>query len=136
GGGTLPSPRGDDLPWPLIGGLGVLAAAGAFGARWFLAGRRRPSGTVPQAVAEEAPVDLLSSDTRRVASARRPIASWELASALDDEPIGTVDFVGDEGPTRARSGSLRESAETHAWGDDVDRRTLFRRIGLPDKEEL
>lgn len=74
--------------------------------------------------------------------ARRPLASWELASALDDEPIGTVDDgtadVIAAPPVEGSGGNRRvqRMAEMHSWRDESDGRPLLRRLGLPDGEDF
>jgi hypothetical protein len=80
----------------------------------------------------------------------RPRADWELASAFDDAPIGTVDFDAttgelppeieaalDEPVLNVDSGNARSrrAAQMQNWRDQADRRSLLHRVGLPEIDE-
>ena len=82
--------------------------------------------------------------------ARRMPAEWELSSALDDQPIGTIDYDADgaelpanvqaalERPLRPDdeqgNARTRRMREMHAWRDGEDRRSLRRRMRLTDDD--
>jgi hypothetical protein len=132
---------GDGGPWGLLLGLALVAAGGA-AAWWMLVGRRH--GTTSDVPAQELEPRRWSPETTSAEptrSAERRPASWELASALDDEPIGTVD-IGTDDTERGRRSHHRDDrsdsqdADMHSWGDGVDRRQIRRRIRLSEEDGL
>ena len=151
GKGSSPKPAG---PRTLLSLIGLLAVAGAIGGWWlFLAGRRRrdeeDDHLVPATAAVAGAGATAVGTTAPKASPRRP-AEWELASALEDQPIGTIDYDEDDDgelpanvqaaldrpaievePGNART---RRMKEMHAWRDGEDRRSLRRRMHLADDE--
>jgi hypothetical protein len=154
------APTGRDLPaLALAVGLGLAAAVGA-GSWWAVARRRENDPPEPAMLAAAAAAGATVAGHHAPsppgatppAPARRPRppADWELASALDDAPIGTVDYAGggDEVPPEiaaaldapvlhAQPGNARtrRMAEMHSWRDETDRRSLLRRVGLPEVDE-
>jgi hypothetical protein len=82
----------------------------------------------------------MSSETNR--PAQRRLAAWELASALDDEPIGTIGVEANEGALarpahhEANERSDTVDADMHSWGDGEDRRKMRRRIRLSEEDGL
>jgi hypothetical protein len=93
-GDLLPAPSTDEFsgapPLTLmliaVAGLGTLIG----GSRLFAVARRRGRRAPAHEPAPAVPAARAAGPTRRPA---RRIADWELAS-LDDEPIGTVDYLG------------------------------------------
>jgi hypothetical protein len=152
-----------DLELPPLGtvmGVGMVALAGLAGSWWVLAGGRRrhdEDEPEPPTAAALATVYRASTATRPSAAARpteaarrRAPADWELASAFDDAPIGTVEFDGDadelppdiqaalEAPVvHAEPGNARtrRTAQARQWREDSDRHSLLHRVGLPGAEE-
>jgi len=140
-------------------GGGMVALVALVGGWWVLAGekRREDEEEVPTAAATATAATVYRArastraPTRAPATGRpRPPADWELASAIDDAPIGTVDFDpdADELPpdiqaaldapvihTEPGNARTRRIAQMHDGGDQTDRRSLLYRIGLPDAEE-
>lgn len=130
---------GEGLPWGYLVGLAVVALGGI--ATWWMFGARRRA-TQPQ------PVMPMATDWERPSAglprtARRAPASWELASALDDEPIGTIDAEADEvdalqersSPSTGRRSADSEATDMHSWGDGADRRILRRHRGLSNEPD-
>ena len=105
----------------LIGGLAVAAIVGG-GAFWFLSARRREADVAPADVTAASAWAPAFSANR---PARRAPAAWELASALDDKPIGTVDLLPAESLADSQA-DINES-EMHGWGDGTERRSPRRR---------
>jgi hypothetical protein len=138
-------------------GLGLAAIIGLAGS-WWVVGRRRSNDPPPPVVAAAA-AGATAADhgaaSRPPAAPgttrpKRPPADWELASALDEAPIGTVTFEGggEEVPPEIAAAldapviqpqpgnaRTRRMAEMHSWRDETDRRSLLRRVGLPEVKE-
>jgi hypothetical protein len=131
-------------------GVGAAAIAGAF-AWWFVVARRRSEDEEPPPMPALAAAPTYASRSAATAPAvarrKRELADWELASALDDAPIGTVDYMGgaEELPpdieaaldapvihVEPGNARTRRLAEMHSWRDETDRRSLLRRVGLPE----
>jgi hypothetical protein len=144
-----------DVPFPTILGIAMAAVLTVVGGWWIIAaGRRRHDED------ESAPAPVAAGATvRRTVAAspapppppaarRRPPADWEVAKVLDDEPIGTVDFAGDELPPEFGA-SLDHASEPlepgnprtrrmqarHTWRDEEVRGSLLHRMGLPEVDE-
>jgi hypothetical protein len=145
-----------DVPFPTILGIAMAAVLTVVGGWWIIAaGRRR------QDEDESAPAPVAAGATvRRTVAASpappsppaarraRPPADWEVAKVLDDEPIGTVDFTGDELPPEFEA-SLDHASEPlepgnprtrrmqamHTWRDEEVRGSLLHRMGLPEVDE-
>lgn len=81
---ALTAPGGDaqELSNLMLGGLGVIGVVAAF---WFLVAGRRHSDPVKAALPEIAAA-------REEAPQAAP-APWEVDSRLEDQPIGTVDYL-------------------------------------------
>jgi hypothetical protein len=146
-------------------GLGLAAVVGMAGS-WWVIGRRKtrdrsepPGGLVLAAVSGATVSGAMVSGATAAGAAplpppaatrrTRPPADWELASALDDAPIGTVTYEGGtdlppdieaalQAPViHAEPGNARtrRMAEMHSWREETDRRSLLRRVGLPELAE-
>lgn len=132
---------GGGLPWDLLIGLAVATGGGA-GVWWILMSRRRretSSDLSPSAEPRRWSPATASPETMR--PAQRRLASWELASALDDEPIGTVEIGADDSaltPSHQPANDRPDThdADMHSWGDDVDRRQIRRRTRLSEEDGL
>jgi hypothetical protein len=128
-----------NVPFPTILGIAMAAVLTVVGGWWIIAaGRRR------HVEDESAPAPPPPPAGRRP----RPPADWEVAKVLDDEPIGTVDFTGDELPPEFEA-SLDQASEPlepgnprtrrmqamHTWRDEEVRGSLLHRMGLPEVDE-
>jgi hypothetical protein len=145
-----------DIPFPTILGIAMAAVLTVVGGWWIIAaGRRRHEEDESPPI----PATAAVASVRRTAGAspapspppsvrRRPPAEWEVAKVLDDEPIGTVDFTGDELPPEFEA-SLDQASEPlepgnprtrrmqamHTWRDEEVRGSLLHRMGLPEVDE-
>lgn len=136
-------------PFGMALGGGLLALTVLTGGWWVLAGARRREDE------QEAPTAASLAKVSRATSmaAARPLtvkprqpADWELASVLDDEPIGTVEDIDPEiaagiasmgdRSTSAADGTARARRLRGApgWTDDT-RSSLLHRIGMPEVDE-
>jgi hypothetical protein len=81
---ALPAPTEDtqQLSNMMLGGVGVIGLVAAF---WFLIAGRRRDAPVPEAIPEVAVAPPKAPP--------KPPAPWEADTQLDDEPIGTVDYL-------------------------------------------
>lgn len=136
--------RGSGLPWGFLVALAVATAGGA-GVWWMVVGRRRRGTSAdlpPPPELGERPWSRPSTSAESTRPTPRRLASWELASALDDEPIGTVDIGAEDSPLTPSSRQPAndrpdtQDAEMHSWGDVVDHRQIRRRIGLSEQDGL
>jgi hypothetical protein len=152
-----------DIPFETVLGIAMASVLAVVGGWWIIAaGRRREQEDEPPPVRSAAalatvhrattdPMAAAPAPTRRQPR-ERPPADWELASAFDDQPIGTVDFEGgtDEIPpeiqaaldapvlhTEPGNARTRRIAQLRSQQqqEQDDRRSLLHRVGLPDPEE-
>jgi hypothetical protein len=151
-----------NVPFPTILGIAMAAVLTVVGGWWIIAaGRRRhvedESAPAPVAAAATARGRVAARAVPRTPPAPppppaggrpRPPADWEVAKVLDDEPIGTVDFTGDELPPEFEA-SLDQASEPlepgnprtrrmqamHTWRDEEVRGSLLHRMGLPEVDE-